>query len=56
MSIQPGEWAALSEKNYEKEKFLLQKVSYEHTQRSLTPKNGEEMDESDERVWNEIWD
>ena len=35
---------------------LLQKISYERTQRYLTPKNGEEMDASDEILRNEIWD
>ena len=36
--------------------ILLQKVSYERTKRSLTPKHGEEMDASDEKLRNEIWD
>ena len=35
---------------------MLQKVSYERTQLSLTPKHGEEMDASDEKLRNEIWD
>ena len=34
---------------------LLQKVSYERTQRPLTPKHGEEIDVSDEKLRNEIW-
>ena len=35
---------------------LFQKVSYERTQRSLTPKHGEEMDTSDEKLRNETWE
>ena len=35
---------------------LLQKVFYEHAQRSLTPKHGIEMDASDEKLCNKIWD
>ena len=33
---------------------LLQKVFHERTQRPLTPKHGEEMDASDEKLHNEI--
>ena len=35
--------------------MLSQKVSYERTQRSSTPKHGEEMDSSDDKLRNEIW-
>ena len=35
---------------------LLQKVSHERTQRSLTPKHCEEMDASNEKLRDEIWD
>ena len=34
----------------------MQKISYERTQRSLTPTHGVEMDASDEKLRNEIQD
>ena len=34
---------------------MIQKVSYELTQCSLTPKHGEEIDASDEKLRNVIW-
>ena len=35
---------------------LLKKVHYERIQRSLTPKHGEEIDASNQKLRNEIWD
>ena len=39
-----------------KSKAFLQKLYYNRTQRYFTPKHGEWMDASDEKVRNKIWD